>query len=82
MAKQTMVPNTFVTEEGGLIFINSYEITDEVKEVLEYCGKVCRRLEKKYNGTELTEMILNGIKKKEAHQYLDCKQTLLEWGFE
>ena len=81
MAKH-IIPNTFIGEDGQIIFIEEFKIPKDQLDALSACDSIRRRMENRYETTDIFEMIRKGASRKEVIQYVDSRQSLMVWGYD
>ena len=81
MAKH-ILPNTFIMEDGQIIFFEEEKIPKDQLDCLNACNSICRRMEERYETADIFEMMRNGASRKELIQYMDSKHSLMVWGYD
>lgn len=81
MAKH-ILPNTFIMEDGQIIFFEEAKIPKDQLDCLNACNLICRRMEERYETADIFEMMRNGASRKELIQYMDSKHSLMVWGYD
>lgn len=71
------MPNTFITDDGQIIFCNAWEFDDSDLEIIAVLEARVNRIEKRYGTKNIERMMLEGISKKEMNQYIVAKRDLL-----
>ena len=75
--KAIKIPNTFISDNGEIIFVNgvSYDKLDLIER--DRCEKIVKSIEEKYHTSSTTEMIKQNITKKEMMAYITAKRDLI-----
>ena len=73
------LPNTFITDEGDVIFCNAWEWTKSELRTIESLKIFVDSVEKKF-GKSIDEMMLSGINRKLLFKYIDARHDLLMFG--
>lgn len=77
------MPNVFISEDGTVTIVNSEEIPKDQVELLTHCDAYCRMMENRYGGTkDIFEMMAKGATRKRLIEYMDCRHTLMLWGYD
>ena len=71
------MPNTFITDDGQIIFCNAWEFDDGDLAMIAVLEARVNRIEKRYGTKNIERMMLEGISKKEMNQYIIAKRDLL-----
>lgn len=70
------IPNTFITDDGNIIFCNAWEYDEEQLSHIAECEMVINKVEKKYGTSDIKTMMLEGISRKLLIRYMDAKHDL------
>ena len=70
-------PNVFISNEGEMIIINSFELDDEDLDDIMFMESIRDRIQKKYQTKDVYEMMRKNIPRKELLRYLDAVHDLI-----
>lgn len=79
---ELQIPNTFITEDGTVIFYQVVEIPKKQLSILDACDNVRMLIEDKYKTTDIFEMMKLGASQSEIMRYLTSRHFLMTWGYE
>lgn len=77
----TNVPNTFISETGELIFINSEELSPEEIGHIAECKAYCNIVEKHFGTSDIDEMMRKDIGYKAMKKYICARHDLISYGY-
>lgn len=75
------VPNTFISETGELIFIDSEELSPEEIGHIAECKAYCNMVEKHFGTNDIDEMMREGMGFKAMKKYICARHDLISYGY-
>lgn len=77
MTYNSDVPNTFIGENGEVIFVESWELSVKELDDLVKCKRIVELIERKYGTKDIIEMLKNkDFKRSEIMEYIDAKMKI------
>lgn len=75
------IPNTFIAENGTVVFVNIYEMTTEDMTDIDSAKAYCNIVEKYFGTNSIDEMIRKGMGYEAMNKYNCARYDLLKWGY-
>ena len=81
MENNLEIPNTFIGENGEMIFVEVWELSEKELDDLSVCERIVKRTEEKYGTNDIWKMIQpKNIGKKELMNYIGARRFLIGYG--
>ena len=77
MQRNEDLPNTYIDENGAVTFVDVFELNENDMDQIAKCERCCGRIEKKYQTTDVIEMMKRNAKRSEVVDYIMAKHDLL-----
>lgn len=77
----TEMPNTFISEEGVVVFINSYELSPSDIGQIAKCKAVCNKIEAEWKSNDIDQMMRNGMPFSTCKKYICARHDLISYGY-
>ena len=74
-------PNTFIDENGALVFVNVCEMMPEDIGDIAESKAYCNTVERHFGTNDIDEMMRKGMSYKAMRKYICARHTLIEWGY-
>lgn len=75
--REKEMDNTFITDDGQIIFCNAWELDEYDLDHISQCETVVKRVEERYKTKDISTMMLEGIGRNALRSYIDAKRDLL-----
>ena len=82
MRNVTEWANTFIDEDGSVVFVEAFELDEDDLDNAISCERVRDRIEKKYGTKDIYEMMKRNASRKDVINYLNVRHDLMMYGWD
>ena len=82
MRNVTELANTFIYEDGSVVFVEAFELDEDDLDNAIICEQVRDRIEKKYGSKDIYEMMKRNASRKDVINYLNVRHDLMMYGWD